>query len=131
MRGLIRWNFYASVWLSILGAIWVIRIRGANLILSDTEDLSDPLKNNLLFIAAYLGLIQLALWFLRYSRDGSFEALLMGGQFLLLAGGLQVYAWVNDLPLKTPLLVAILYVGISHCLYPLARLRGKAGKQVK
>ncbi|HWP00888.1 MAG TPA: hypothetical protein VNL74_09740 [Methylococcus sp.] len=129
MRDLIRWNFHASVWLSILGAIRVIQ--DANLVLSDTEDLSDPLKNNLLFIAAYLGLSQLVLWFLRYSRDGFFEALLMGGQFLLLAGGLQIYAWVNDLPLQNPPLIAIFYVGISHCLYPLARSRGKAGKRVK
>lgn len=127
MRDLIRWNFHASVWLSILGAIQVIQ--DAELVLSDTEDLSDPLKNNLLFIAAYLGLSQLLLWFLRYLRDGSFEALLMGGQFLLLAGGLQVYAWINNLPLQSPLLVAILYVGISHCLYPLARTRGKAASE--
>jgi hypothetical protein len=129
MRVLIRWNFYASVWLSILGAIWVIK--GTDLTLSDTENFDDPLKNNLLFIAVYIGLVQLALWFLRYSRDGFFEALLMGGQFLLLAGGLQVYARVNDLPVETPLFVAILYVGISHCLSPLARSVEKAGRRVK
>jgi hypothetical protein len=122
MRNLIRWNFYTSVWLSILGAIWVIK--GADLILSVTEGFDDPLENNLLFIAAYLGLTQLALWFLRYSRNGFFEALLMGCQFLLLGGGLQVYARINDLPLEIPLLVTILYIGISHCLYPLA-LRGE------
>lgn len=65
----------------------------------------------------YLALMQLLLWFTRYSRKGYVEAFVMG-IFLIMAGvGTKFYASVNQIPLGDTMLYFGLYFGISHILY--------------
>ena len=112
---LLRFNFYASVWLSIAGGILIFN--NPELIVFDTEDLFGPLRNNLLFAALILSINQLILWFARYSRNATKEALLMGLLFLLVAGGLQYYGRVNGIPVNDWCSIAALYIGLSHVLF--------------
>ena len=116
MQPLIAINFHLAVWLSIAGGI--LLFIEPDLFFNDPENIYGPLKNNLLIVMIYLVSAQLALWFLRYTRKTQrLEALLMGGTFLLVAGGLIFYAHMNALPLLDWLPPAMVYIGLSHCLY--------------
>lgn len=117
MHLLIALNFQLSVWLSIIGGIFLIN-RG-ELFFADASSLYGPLENNLIMAAAYLVLMQLAAWWARYTRRFRLrlETLLMGFVFLGVSGGLQIYAQANQLPIPDWLTQACLYVAFSHLLY--------------
>ena len=117
MHLLISLNFQVSVWLSIVGGI--VLINQADLFFADAGSLYGPLQNNLVLIAAYLSLMQLAAWWARYTRrfKRRIETLLMGFMYLGVAGGLQIYAQANQLPLQDWLAEVCLYVAFSHLLY--------------
>lgn len=115
MNSIIKLNFYLAVWLSIAGGIFAFN--DPSIIVDDPEGLFGPLRNNLLFAALILALNQLILWFARYSRGSSAEALLMGLLFLLVGGGLQYYGRVNGIPINPMCSLFAFYVGASHIAY--------------
>jgi hypothetical protein len=115
----VRLNFYLSVWLSIIGGIFLFNF--PNFIVADPEGLFGPLRNNLLFAALILSINQLILWFARYSRGSSAEALLMGLLFLLVGSGLEFYGKINGIPVNGVCSAAAFYVGVSHGLFFWAR----------
>ncbi len=115
MSRIIQLNFHLAVWLSIAGGIFVFN--DPDLIVQDPEGLFGPLRNNLLFAALILSLNQLILWFARYSRGSSAEALLMGLLFLLVGGGLEYYGRINGIPVNHGCSLFALYVGASHIAY--------------
>lgn len=117
MHLLISLNFQLSVWLSIAGGI--VLINQAELFFADASGLYGPLQNNLLVVAAYLCLMQLAAWWARFTRRFRLrlETLLMGFMYLGVAGGLQIYAQANQLPIQDWLSEVCLYVAFSHLLY--------------
>jgi hypothetical protein len=113
-------NFQFSVWLTIIGGI--LLFNNPEWFFDDPESLYGPLKNNLLIVLVYFVISELACWFLLYSRKSErYEALLMGGIFILVAGGMKFYASVNMLPLADGLPIALAYIGISHLLYFFAK----------
>jgi hypothetical protein len=115
MDNFVRFNFYLSVWASIAGGILIFN--RPDLIVPDADDLFGPLHNNLLFAALILAINQLILWFTRYTRNESKEALLMGLLFMLVSGGLQYYGRVNGIPVNDWCSIAAFYVGMSHVLF--------------
>ena len=116
MNLLVSINFHFSVWLTIIGGIWLFN--DPNWFLDDPENLYGPIKNNLLIVMIYLVISQLACWFLRYTRKtGRLEALLIGLIVLLVAAGMKFYAHINALPLHDWLPFALAYIGVSHILY--------------
>ncbi|WP_139558127.1 hypothetical protein [Methylotetracoccus oryzae] len=115
MDNFARFNFYLSVWLSIAGGILIFN--RPEFIVPDAEDLFGPIRNNLLFAALILAINQVILWFTRYTRNESREALLMGLLFMLVSGGLQYYGRVNGIPVNHWCSIAAFYVGMSHVLF--------------
>jgi hypothetical protein len=115
MRTLLSLNFHFSVWLSIVGGLLVFNY--PDFLVPDPESLFGPLRNNLLFAALFLSLIQLILWFARYSRGSAPEALLVGLLFLLVGGGLSYYGKVNGIPINDTCSLIAFYIGASHCLF--------------
>ena len=115
MKDLVRLNFYLSVWLSIVGGIFLFNY--PDFIVADPEGLFGPLRNNLLFSALILSINQLILWFARYSRGSSAEALLMGLLFLLVGSGLEFYGRINGIPVNRVCSLIAFYIGGSHCLF--------------
>lgn len=112
---ILKLNFHLSVWLSIAGGI--LAFNYPDIIVQDPEGLFGPLRNNLLFAALILSLNQLILWFARYSRGSSAEALLVGLLFLLVGGGLEYYGRVNGIPVNHWCSMFTFYVGASHVAY--------------
>jgi len=120
MNLLVSINFQFSVWLTIIGGI--LLFNNAEWFFDDPENIYGPLKNNLLIVLVYLVISQLAFWFLRYTRKTErYEALLMGGIVILVAGGMKFYASVNMLPLADWLPIVLAYIGLSHLLYFFAK----------
>lgn len=119
MPTILTLNFHLSVWLSIAGGI--LAFNYPDVIVNDPEGLFGPLRNNLLFAALILTVNQLILWFTRYSRGSSAEALLVGLLFLLVGGGLEYYGHVNGIPINRGCSLFAFYVGASHIAYFSAR----------
>jgi hypothetical protein len=117
MHKLIALNFHLSVWFSIIGGI--VLINEPNWFFDDAGDLYGPLKNNLIIALANLSMMQLACWWIRYSGrlKTRAETLFMGFIFLGVAGGLRIYAEVNQLPVSDWLMDACFYISFSHLLY--------------
>ncbi len=115
MPTILTLNFHLSVWLSI--AAGILAFNYPDVIVDDPEGLLGPLRNNLLFAALMLAVNQLILWFARYSRGSSAEALLVGLLFLLVGGGLEYYGRMNGIPVNHGCSVFALYVGASHIAY--------------
>ena len=122
MHTLITINFHLSVWLSIICGIALIN--DSNLFFADAGDLYGPLKNNLVLALAYLVMMQLACWWIRYSgrMKSRLETFFMGFVFLGVAGGLKMYADVNQLPVSDWLTEVCLYIAFSHLLLSPAML---------
>lgn len=115
MRKLLIANFHVSVWLSIAGGLVLFNL--PDLLVPDPDGMYGPLRNNLLFVALFLSINQLILWFARYSRGSTPEALLVGLLFMLVSGGLGYYGKVNGIPINETCSIVALYIGLSHCLY--------------
>lgn len=112
---LITFNFYFSVWLSIIGGIAFIVY--PDLVVPDEEGVYGPLRNNLLIAIGYLVISQIGLWFFRYIHGSKFEALFMAYTFLATAAGASFYGNVNSLPVSTTFVSALVYLAFSHGLY--------------
>lgn len=115
MAKLVRLNFHLSVWLSVVGGILIFN--RPELIIDEPDDWFGPLHHNLLFAALILAINQVLLWFTRYSRGSTKEALLMGLLFLLVGGGLQYYGRLNGIPVNDWCSIGAFYVGLSHILF--------------
>ena len=117
MYKLIALNFQVSVWLSIAGGVALIN--QSELILDHGEDMYGPLMTNLVMAVAYLTLMQLACWWVRYSGrlPGRAETLFMGFIFLGVSGGLSIYAEANQIPIADWLMQTCVYISASHLLY--------------
>lgn len=115
LKQILTLNFHLSVWLSIAAGIYAFN--APNILVEDPEGLFGPLRNNLLVAALLLALNQTILWFSRYSRGSSAEALLMGLLFLLVGGGLEYYGRVNGIPVNHICSAFASYVGASHLAY--------------
>ncbi|MBP1149744.1 MULTISPECIES: hypothetical protein [unclassified Methylocaldum] len=115
MNRAITLNFHFAVWLSILGGIAVLG--NLNLVIPEAEGFYGPMRNNLFIVVGYLLISQIVLWYFRYRRGSRIEALLMGLIFLLTAGGVELYAMLNDLPISQIFVFALVYLGASHILY--------------
>lgn len=110
-------NFQLSVWLSIVGSI--VLINQSDLLFDGESELFGPLKNNLVMALAYLTMMQLGCWWIRFTGrlKKRVETLFMGFTFLGVAGGLKIYAEVNQLPVSSWLMDVCLYISFSHLLY--------------
>lgn len=115
LQQFLKINFHLSVWLSIAGGI--LAFNDPNLLVDDPEGMFGPLRNNLMVASLILALNQTILWFARYSRGSTPEALLMGLLFLLVGGGLQYYGRVNGIPINFFCSAFAFYVGASHLAY--------------
>ncbi|WP_434148091.1 hypothetical protein ACR2R6_12670 [Methylocaldum gracile subsp. desertum] len=115
MNRAITLNFHFAVWLSILGGIAVLG--NLNLVIPEAEGFYGPMRNNLFIVVGYLLISQIVLWYFRYRRGSRIEALLMGLIFLLTAGGVELYAMLNDLPISQIFVFASVYLGAAHILY--------------
>lgn len=124
-KKLVTFNFYFSVWLSIIGGIAAFNF--PDFILPDEEDMYGPLRNNLLIAVGYLVLGQIGLWYFRYLRGSRFEALFMAYTFLATAAGATVFADVNGLPVSRLFIATLVYLGLSHGLYYFAGRQPVAG----
>ena len=115
LQKMLRLNFHLSVWLSIAGGIFAFN--NPDILVDDPEGMFGPLRNNLLVAALILALNQTILWFARYSRGSTPEALLMGLLFLLVGGGLEYYGRINGIPVNHICSAFTFYVGASHLAY--------------
>lgn len=115
MQRAISLNFRFAVWISILGGILVLS--NFSLVVPDAAAFYGPMRNNLFVVVGYLVISQIVLWYLRYRRGSRNEALLMGLVFLLTAGGVAFYALLNELPISSPFIPALVYLGLSHILF--------------
>jgi hypothetical protein len=115
LQQILRLNFHLSVWLSIAAGIYAFN--SPDTLIEDPEGMFGPLRNNLLIAALILALNQTILWFSRYSRGSTAEALLMGLLFLLVGGGLEYYGRVNGIPVNHACSAFAFYVGASHLAY--------------
>lgn len=124
MARLIRINFLFSVFLSVLAGAYVTFDR--SVIFYDMYTEFNPLANNLVFIPITLALIQLLLWFGRYSKNGYKEAILMGLFFCLVVAGFKFYTALNHIEIKYTVLYVFGYIGFSHIIYFAVRPKARS-----
>ncbi|HEB78611.1 MAG TPA: hypothetical protein ENI90_08795 [Methylothermaceae bacterium] len=115
MNQAIALNFFLAVLISILGGIAVLM--QPELVFPEWIHILGPTARNLLLVVFYLVAIQALLLVFRYRNQGYLEALFMGGLFLLAAVGMPWYSEINEIPLSIPLILGLVYCGVSHLLY--------------
>lgn len=123
---MIRANFIASVWISVIGLILLFfwQARGFPQSLSHLG----ALKNETLIWPAIVLIIQIMLWVAYYRNDENHRAAFIVSVILLTpAIGALASEGVNEIRFSRIELFFLFYVGLSHLLYSLTDWRSWLG----
>lgn len=109
----VRLNFQLSVWLSVLGGLWIL--------FNPEWVFSKAVMQyyghvNLSFMALLFCLVavQVWLWWFHYAKPDYRPAAFMGGLWLAAALGGWLFSAATHLPLRPFLLIGLVYLGLAH-----------------